>query len=179
MTKVTNSNVIIFNFEKCSFSIPPNNSSDDEYDSDDNDDYISDNDSEDDDNDDESDVDDDDDVEIFKRIDGYPNYSVSNHGNVWSDTTNKILKPGKDRKGYHTVGLHKNGKGKSHLVHRLVGIAFIANPDDKPIVDHIDGDPSNNHITNLRWASFEESAWNTKSSNPLGCKADLSYNSLN
>ena len=116
----------------------------------------------------EEDEDEDEDVEIFKRIDGCPNYSISNHGNVWSDFTTKILKHGINDEGYHLVGLRKNGKGATRRVHRLVGLAFIQNPNDKPIVDHIDGDPSNNHVKNLRWASFEESAWNTKSSNPFG-----------
>ena len=49
-------------------------------------------------------------------------------------------------------------KGKTHCVHRLVGLAYLENPDNKPIVDHIDGEPTNNHIRNLRWASGEENA---------------------
>ena len=109
-----------------------------------------------------------DDDELFKRIDGYDNYSISNQGRVRNDSTNYILKPSKDKQGYFRVGLSKNGKSKTHSVHRLIGLTFLENPDNKPIVDHIDGDPTNNNIKNLRWALYDQSAWNTKSSNPYG-----------
>ena len=82
-----------------------------DHSNDDNDNNSESDDSEDDDYDDESDVEEDDDeddedgddVEIFKRIDGYPNYSVSNYGNVRNDKFNRLLKPGKDKDGYHIV----------------------------------------------------------------------------
>ena len=67
--------------------------------------------------------------------------------------------------------MYKKGKSKTHLVHRLVGLAFLENIDNNPIIDHIDGDPTNNNINNLRWASYGQNAWNTKSSNPYGCGA--------
>ena len=65
---------------------------------------------------------------------------------VRNDKTNKMLKPRNDGHGYHYVGLCKNGKVKPHKVRRLVALAFIANPKDKPTVDHIDDDRTNNHI---------------------------------
>ena len=131
-----------------------NNSSNSHYfDSDcDSEDYISDNDEEEDDEYEyeyEDEEEDDDDAEIFKRIKGYPNYSLSNHGIVWSDTSNRSLKPGINGKGYYNVSLSKKRISKKHSIHRLIGLTFIANPDDKPIVNHIDGDPSNNHVQNL------------------------------
>ena len=111
-----------------------------------------------DDDDDDSEEEENDNIERFKKIDGYDNYSVSTFDRVRNDTNNQILKPGGDGRGYYIVCLHKNKKRKTHKVHRLVGLAFIPNRDDKPIVDHIDGYPSNNHLKNLRWASYEESA---------------------
>ena len=53
-------------------------------------------------------------------------------------------------KGYKRVCLRLNGKKKHHFVHRLVAQAFIPNPENKPEIDHIDGDPTNNNVTNLR-----------------------------
>lgn len=53
-------------------------------------------------------------------------------------------------KGYKRVCLTKDGKKKYHFVHRLVAQAFIPNPDNKPEIDHIDGNPENNSVTNLK-----------------------------
>jgi len=64
--------------------------------------------------------------------------------------------------GHLSVGLFKNGKAKTRpLVHRLVAEAFIPNPNNYPIVDHIDGDPANNRVENLRWADWKHNNRNT------------------
>ena len=104
------------------------------------------------DDDDDDDAEEDDNIERFKKIDGYPNYSVSTFGRIRNDTRlkNNILKPINNGKGYHLVNLYKNGKQKTHLVHRLEGLAFVPNPNNMPQVDHIDRDKTNNHISNLR-----------------------------
>ena len=73
------------------------------------------------------------------------NYSVSQTGEVRNDKTNKILSQ-RIQQGYKHVGLTINGKGKSCRVHRLVAQAFIPNPENKPYVNHIDGNRSNNNI---------------------------------
>ena len=96
------------------------------------------------------------DLELFKPIDGYDNYFVSNFGNIKNSKTNRILKPSTHRQGYKLVVLHKNGKSKNFTVHRLVGIAFLENPDNKPVIDHIDENKSNNNVKNLRWCSQKE-----------------------
>ena len=97
-------------------------------------------------------------------------YLVSNYGRVKrkrSETARrghkmevavKILKPDIDKKGYCRVHLGLNGNTKSMLVHRLVAKAFISNPGNKPQVNHIDGDPSNNAADNLEWCdqSYQE-----------------------
>lgn len=101
-------------------------------------------------------------MEEWKDIEGYEGlYQVSNLGNVKSLGNNKsrkekLLKPGKNKKNYLTVILCKNGEHKTCKVHRLVANAFLPKIDGKTHVDHIDGNPSNNVYTNLRWCSQTE-----------------------
>lgn len=61
-----------------------------------------------------------------------------------------------DYKGYLKVRISMNGSAKSMLVHQLVARTFIENPDNKPEIDHIDGDPKNNRVENLRWCTKKE-----------------------
>ena len=100
--------------------------------------------------------------EIFKKINGFDNYSVSNFGIVRNDKTGKILKPS-NTNGYYKVSLKDNeNKSKTKRVHRLIGEAFIPNPNNKPVIDHIDNNKLNNDIANLRWASIKENTYNSK-----------------
>lgn len=93
--------------------------------------------------------------EIWKDIDGFDGrYQVSTWGRVRS--LKGVLKPYKNDKGYLKVGLMKNGKNHKKRVNRLVAMAFIPNPENKPQVDHIDGNKENNSITNLRWVDNNE-----------------------
>ncbi len=97
--------------------------------------------------------------EIYKIIKDYPNYSVSNLGNVKNNKTNRILKL-TDNNGYLKVGLMKNKIRKNMRVHRLVGQAFIPNPNGKLCIDHISGDTADNNVNNLRWATYQENMQN-------------------
>lgn len=111
-------------------------------------------------------------TEEWRDVEGYESlYQVSNLGRVKSlervvmnngglqHKYEKILKFNVSR-GYHIVHLSKEGKVKAFTVHRLVAIAFIPNEDNKPNVDHIDTNPSNNHVDNLRWVTQHENAMN-------------------
>jgi hypothetical protein len=85
-------------------------------------------------------------MELFRKIQNYNNYSISNMGNVRNDRTNRILQPEINNKGYYTVNLNKNGKMKTMRVHRLIAVAFLNNPDGKPCIDHTNNDKLNNNM---------------------------------
>ena len=96
--------------------------------------------------------------EIWRDIKNYDKkYQVSNFARVKSFHKGdvRILKP-ELVKGYLRVGLYKNGKTKNHFVHSLVAQAFIPNPENKPLVNHIDGNRLNNNIANLEWCTPRE-----------------------
>ena len=111
--------------------------------------------------------------EIWKQINGYEGlYEVSNLGNVrsverrvWSRGFYITLKgkPKKqviDKRGYCIVFLSKDGKEKTHRVHRLVANAFIQNPYNKPEIDHINTNKQDNRADNLKWVTPKENSEN-------------------
>lgn len=95
-------------------------------------------------------------MEIWKEIIGYEGlYEISNTGLVKSITRNIILKP-RISNGYFRLGLtDKYGKRPHFLVHRLVGLHFIHNPNNYPIINHLDGNKLNNDVTNLEWTTYQ------------------------
>lgn len=82
-------------------------------------------------------------------------YSVSTEGEVRKDTTNYILSQSAQQ-DYKFVGLIINGKQKRMRVHRMVALTFIDNPDNKPYVNHINGNRSDNNVENLEWVTPSE-----------------------
>jgi uncharacterized protein YrrD len=64
-----------------------------------------------------------------------------------------LRKPVKDKNGYLTILLKKNGKYKNHKVHRLVAVAFIPNNANLPQINHRDEDKTNNRVDNLEWCT--------------------------
>jgi len=93
-------------------------------------------------------------------------YYISDHGRVKSYKLGRerILKQGYDSYKYPIVGIYKNGKSKTTCIHKLVAMAFISNPNNKPQVNHIDGNKLNNHKDNLEWVTSSENlqhAWDT------------------
>lgn len=108
--------------------------------------------------------------ESWKDIEGYEGmYQVSNTGKVKSVkrtaslrkihsrlVIERLRKLAISKDGYIMVYLNKNGSVKGCYVHRLVGLAFLNNPDAKKEINHIDGNKTNNNITNLEWCTPSE-----------------------
>lgn len=116
----------------------------------------------------------------YKSIPTYEGlYEAGDDGTIWSccgKTTFRVLKNGKRQKRIwqrrkikqkqeqrtrskkcdYRVDLWKNGEHKTWLVHRLVALTFIPNPYFRPCVNHIDGNPANNHVENLEWCTYSE-----------------------
>ena len=101
--------------------------------------------------------------EQWLPIPGYPGYEVSDHGHVRRN--GRVKKPRSDN-GYFRVDLSRNDIQKSYYIHRLVAIAFLPPIEGKDTVDHIDRNPLNNHVSNLRWASRHDQNMNREY--PLG-----------
>ena len=95
-------------------------------------------------------------MEIWKKIETFNHHECSTYGNVRNIKTGKILKGSKSSRGYTQFCISEFGK--RHLVfgHRLVAETFIENKDNKPFVNHVDGNKMNNHIENLEWCTPAE-----------------------
>src|SRR5690554_4868133 len=92
----------------------------------------------------------------FKDIPGMEYYSVSRNGDVKSNRKGRLLTPRVQKDGYVTVHLSFDGKDFNALVHRLVAMAYLPNPEGKSTVNHKDGNKENNYVDNLEWATYPE-----------------------
>jgi hypothetical protein len=104
-------------------------------------------------------------MEQWKEVEDFPNYEVSSLGNVRNKKFGRILKPRSHKSGEYTCyeSLLYNEdypKGKHMRNHRLVALAFIPLVDGKDWIDHIDANPLNNRVENLRWVNKSENGLN-------------------
>jgi hypothetical protein len=92
---------------------------------------------------------------LKKELDEYPGYIIYSDGRIFSKITNVFMTHHKQG-GYYVVSLRiSNNKSRNVRVHRLLALAFVENsdPNNKKIVDHIDGNKTNNNIKNLNWVT--------------------------
>ncbi len=96
-------------------------------------------------------------TEIWKPVVGFEElYEVSSLGNIKSLRFNKIMTPSIHEKRKRVVLIDKESKKYSKKVHRLVGEAFIPNPENKPQINHINHNPLDNVLGNLEWCTGTE-----------------------
>lgn len=106
---------------------------------------------------------------MWVTLENNPNYAVSEDGRVMSLRRNRILTPKVNHDGYLRIQLWDCGKCHFVSVHRLVAMAYIPNPMNKPFVNHINGLNFDNRAINLEWCTQRENivhAWQTHLSKP-------------
>lgn len=98
-------------------------------------------------------------MEEFRELPEYPGYQIGNQGNIISPR-GEILKPILVTTGYHRITLNYKHGPKS--IHRLVALAWIANPENKKCVHHLNYIRTDNRLCNLQWATHCENNQDTK-----------------
>ena len=116
--------------------------------------------------------------ELWKSIENYNNYEVSTFGRVKNINTNKIMKL-TSKGGYLGISLTNINGHKSFKGHRLVALAFIPNPENKPDVNHMDKNKHNNNISNLEWNTRSENVIHSKLNVIITTNKNKSINRIN
>ena len=95
---------------------------------------------------------------MWKILDDYPLYEINQFGVVRNARTHYVIKQRMNPTGYLYVELLEAGKNHTCLVHRLVAKTFIPNPDNLPIVNHIDECCVHNSVDNLEWVTYKDNS---------------------
>lgn len=119
---------------------------------------------------------------IWKDVEGFEGlYKVSNDGVLISThrhgAKGRVIKPQKTKGGAEEYSLSENGKVCRIYAHRLLAKCFIPNPENKPQVSHIDGNPTNNSLDNLEWVTPKENIQNVIKDGRFNNKGEKHTNS--
>lgn len=109
------------------------------------------------------------------NIDGFPNYHIKPTGEVVNLKTGRVLKGVLNSEGYVVFCLTHNKKKKVLKQHRMLAKAYIPNPDNKPHINHIDSDRSNNELSNLEWVTPKENMFHARDNNRFPEKEKKSH----
>jgi len=106
---------------------------------------------------------------IAMEIIDYPNYLIYDDGRVWSKTTKKFKNASTyQTTGYKYIALWKDNKNKLFLIHRLIAIHYIPNPNNLPQVNHINCVRTDNTIDNLEWVTNMENSQSKNTTRNIG-----------
>lgn len=124
--------------------------------------------------------------EIWKSIPNYEDYQISNFGRVKSlerfvnnhsgfkkKLKEKYIYPSISKTGYYVITLSKNTNKKTYKIHRLIAVCFIKNNNNKPCINHINGNKLDNSLINLEWCTIKE---NNIHAEKTGLKNDSGVN---
>jgi len=105
------------------------------------------------------------------EIENFPNYLIYQDGRVWSKYSNRFLKLCINNVGYYSIHLYNNEEQKRFLIHRLIAIHYIENPDPNnfKIINHKNGDRLDNSIENIEWCDHLYNNQSKNTTRNIGC----------
>jgi predicted XRE-type DNA-binding protein len=103
----------------------------------------------------------------FKKLKSFPMYRIYEDGKIYSNYRNKYKAPEVSKNGYLRVQLIQDKTRKKFSIHKLVALLFLKNSNNFPVINHKDGNKTNNHYSNLEWCTWRH---NNKHAYDVGLK---------
>lgn len=119
-------------------------------------------------------------INNWLKIEDYPDYYISDNGDVvsYKNGSKVYLTKCKDNYGYYVVALFNKYGRKTKKVHRLVALAFVSNPQNKETVNHINGIKTDNRVLNLEWSTSKENTEHANNTGLTNIKGENHVNSV-